>query len=365
MLIRKNISLDEAHLQKLQPLLEKHNGNLSAAVREAIDLLSLALEGHETPEGMAESLKKKEIYSETWEELIQRGECILMSQQVLSWLIKNASGRLMDSDVVYELINPYRITTISELKEYLNCRSKRRGWKIQISISCNDEIEPEYATMDFVGGDRDFRELLIEIVCIFLARWMNLDVESVYRKSNSSTIYLRSFVRHDPQEIAPGVWKYFGSKEVLYREVERKPEFWITLSELYRSFNYQRVDIDKNLFEALVGGKLPDITKYFEIKAGRSLHEIPLPELLPLFKRLVMASQLVSDVEVCTEKGQEYIKILHDYSDEKVVSKLVQMFSNVFEMGWHTFRVSSVSELIIFDFSVSGLPERYSSASFS
>jgi hypothetical protein len=35
LLIRKNVSLDEDHLQKLQPLLEKNGGNLSAAIRES------------------------------------------------------------------------------------------------------------------------------------------------------------------------------------------------------------------------------------------------------------------------------------------------------------------------------------------
>ena len=159
--------------------------------------------------------------------------------------------------------------------------------------------------MDFTGGDRDFREFLVEAVCIFLSRWMNLDVEAMHRKSNSITIYLKSFIRHDLQEVAPGVRKYFGSRDLLYREVEKKPEFWVTLAELYQKFNYQRVNLDKDLFEALVAGKLPDITKYFEIKADRSLREIPLSELLPLFKYLVVASQLVNDVEICTEKGKE------------------------------------------------------------
>jgi hypothetical protein len=42
-LIQKNVSLDEIHLQKLQPLMEKHK-NLSAAVREIIDLASSDLE---------------------------------------------------------------------------------------------------------------------------------------------------------------------------------------------------------------------------------------------------------------------------------------------------------------------------------
>ncbi len=123
------------------------------------------------------------------------------------------------------------------------------------------------------------------------------------------------------------------------------------MAELYQKFNYRRVNLEKDLFKALIAGEVQDIIKYFEIKADRSLREIPLSELLPLLKYLVMATQLVNDVEICTEKGKEQMKIRHDYSDEKVITKMTQLISSVFEAGWHKFNLISVSELIIFDFS--------------
>ena len=357
-MIRKNVSLDEAHLRKLQPLLEKHGGNLSAAIREVIDLVIPGSESHGAPDEIAENLSKRESFPETREQLIQSGECVMMSQKTMKWLVKSSAGKLMDEDVVHELLNPYFLHTVPELKEFLNCGSKRMGWKIEVLFSFKEEVKPESFSMDFIGGDRDFRELLVGAVCIFLARWMNFDVEAVHRKSNSITIYLKSFVRHGLQDQAPGVSKHFGSKDLLYREIERKPDFWVTLAELYTKFDYQRVNLDKEFFEALVAGKLPDITKYFEIKADRSFREIPLSELLPLFKYLVVASQLVDDVEICVEKGKEHIKILHGYSEESVVLILIQLFSNVFNSGWHNFSVSYVSNLIMFDFSLPDTSKR-------
>jgi len=360
LLIRKNVSLDEAHLQKLQPLLEKNGGNLSAAIREVIDLVSPDSESPQTPEQMAGDLKNRKT-SEVREQLIQSGECVMISQQIMKWLVKNSAGRLMDEDIVHELLNPYLLTTVSGLKEFLNSISKTMGWKIEVSCSFRGEVTPESFTMDFVGGDRDFRELLVETVCIFLSLWMDLDVEALHRKSNSITVYLSHFVRHDTRGITPGVRKHFGAKDLLYREIEQKPDFWVTLAELYKKFNYQRVNLDKSFFEALVAGKLPDITKYFELKADRPLREIPLSELLPLFKYLVVASQLVDDVEIYAEKGKEHIKIRHDYSEESVVLTLIQLFSNVFNAGWHSFSVNYVSELIIFDFSLPDASERSAS----
>lgn len=350
-MIRKNVSLDETHLQKLQPLLKKHRGNLSAAVREVIDLVSPGLENHGNLEEIAERLKKEKRSSGSKEDLFRNEESITMNQQMMKWLVKNCAGKLINEDVVNGLINPYIITTLPALEEHLNCSSKRMGWKIEVAFQHSKVPENGPTIVDFIGGDRDFREFLVEAVCIFLSRWMSLDVEALHRKSNSITVYLRNFVRHDPEEVAPGVRKYFGSRDLLYRELEKKPEFWIALVELYQKFNYKRVNLDKDLFKSLLAGELPDIRKYFEIKADRSLREIPLSELLPLFKYLMMTSQLVNDVEICTEKGKEQIKIRHDYSDEKVIAKLIQLFSSVFEAGWHKFSLSSVSELIIFDFS--------------
>lgn len=349
-MIRKNISLDDAHLLKLQPFLDRHGGNLSAAVREAIELADLALEKHGTPEKAANSLNGSEIDFGGMETLVESGEGIMVSQQVLNWLVKNTSGRLLDEDVVHELINPYRIRTMSELEGYLNARSRKMGWNLEVSASCGKELDPEFSTMSFLGGDRDIRELVVETVCLFLARWMSLDVEAVHRKSNSTTIYLKPFARHEQGEIPPGVLKYFGSMDSMYGEIERKVDFWKTLVELYKFFNYQRINIDRDLFEAFAAGEYPDIKKYFEVKAGRKLREIPLSELIPLFKHLFMASQLVDDVEINTKKGKEYIKVYHNYSSEKVSAKMVRLFSDVFRAGWHSFSVTSLKGLTILEF---------------
>jgi len=214
-LIRKNVSLDETHLQKLQPLLEKHRGNLSAAVREVIDLVSLDLESHGKPEDI--SVRNEGKSSETKDQLIKSRECVMMSQQMMKWLVGSCTGKLIDEDVVNGLINPYIITTLSELEENLNCSSKRMGWEIKVSGPFNEGLENEPKIMDFTGGDIDFREFLVKVVCIFISRWVNLDVEAIHRKSNSITIYLRSFIRQDLQEVAPGIRKYFGSRDILYR----------------------------------------------------------------------------------------------------------------------------------------------------
>lgn len=89
MLTQKNVSLDETHLQKLQPLLEKHKGNLSAAEREIIDLASSDLENHGTPGRIDEKLKKEREFSWIKEELLSIEESATMNHQTMKCLVRN------------------------------------------------------------------------------------------------------------------------------------------------------------------------------------------------------------------------------------------------------------------------------------
>ena len=45
-----------------------------------------------------------------------------------------------------------------------------------------------------------------------------------------------------------------------------------------------------------------------------------------------------------------HVKIRHQFSDEKVVLKLVELFSKLFREAGYIFEVRTVSNLIIFEF---------------
>ena len=59
MIIRKNISLNEEYLNKLEPLLKKHNGNLSSVMREIIDLADAAFQDPDSVKRLISGLKKR------------------------------------------------------------------------------------------------------------------------------------------------------------------------------------------------------------------------------------------------------------------------------------------------------------------
>ena len=127
-MIRKNVSMEDEYLQKLQPFLEKNNGNLSAAIRDVIEFADAALQGHESVEDALEYFTQNSTkYPEIRNNLIESGECILVSQLSFRWLIENTDGILVDDELVSEIFNPYQIKNVPDLLEYLNIRSQKYG----------------------------------------------------------------------------------------------------------------------------------------------------------------------------------------------------------------------------------------------
>jgi len=345
-LIRKNVSMEDEYLQKLQPFLDKNNGNLSAAIRDAIELADAALQGHESVEDALEYFTDSAKYPEIRNSLIESGECILISQLSFRWLIENTDGILVDDELVSELFNPYQIKSVSDLVEYLNTRSRNMGWKIEVSINTWEEDKTEVIVIE--NGTPSLRAYLAELISIFLGRYLNLDISFVHRKSNSIRIFLKEY-RSD-MEVPPGIRKNFGTLDYTFKEIRSKPEFWTSLVERYRLQRYQRINLNKDLFETFLSGEIPDVTSFFEASAGKPIQEIPLYELFSISKKLISVTQLATDVERTVERGKINIKIRHQFSDEIAIEKLIALFSKLFLAAGYTFEARTVSNLIILEF---------------
>ena len=339
--------MEDEYLQKLQPFLDKNNGNLSAAIRDAIELADAALQGHGSIEDALEYFTQGSTkYPEIRNSLIESGECILISQLSFRWLIENTDGILVDDELVSELFNPYQIKNVSDLLEYLNTRSRNLGWEIEVSINTWEEDKTEVIVLE--NGDPSLRAFLAEAISIFLGHYLNLDVSFVHRKSNSLKIFLKAY-RSD-MEVPPGIRKNFGTLDYTLKEIRSKPEFWTSLVERYRLQRYQRINLNKDVFETFLSGEIPDVTSFFEASAGKPIQEIPLCELCTICKKLLFVTQLANDVERTVERGKVIIKIRHQFSEEIAIAKLVELLSRLFHIAGHIFEVRTVSNLIIIEF---------------
>jgi hypothetical protein len=339
--------MEDAYLQKLQPFLDKNNGNLSAAIRDAIELADAALQGHKSVEDAQEYFTEGGTkYPAIRNSLIESRECILISQLSFRWLIENTGGILVADELVSELFNPYRIKNVSELLEYLNTRSRNLGWGIEASFSKWEEDKTEVIALEY--GDSSLRAFVAEVVSIFLGRYLNLDVSYVHYKSNSIQIFLKECIAE--ASVPPGIRKNFGNLDTTFKEIKKRPDFWTSLVERYRLQRYERVNLNRCTFEAFLIGEVPDITSFFEAAAGKPIHEIPLCELFVICKELILSTQIVSDIERTIEGGKTDLKFRHKFSDEKAILKIIELFSKLFQAAGQMFEVRTISNLIIFKF---------------
>ncbi len=346
-MVRKNVSMEDRYLKKLQPFLDKNNGNLSAAIRDAIELADAALQDHESVETALEYFTEGSAkYPKIRNDLIESGECILISQLSFRWFIENTNGILVADELVSELFNPYQIKSLSDLLEYLNKRSKNLGWGIEASLLNWEEDRTKVIVLEH--GEPSLRAFLAETLSIFLGRYLSLDVSFVQRKSNSVLIFLKEYKSNT--EIPPGVRKNFGTLDSTFKEIKSRPHFWTTLVDRYTLHRYERVNLNKDVFEVFLSGEVPDITSFFEAFAGKPIGEIPLSELFVICEKVTSVTQLVSEIEGISEGGEMNLKIRHQFSDEKAILKLVELFSKVFRAAGHAFEVRTVSNLIIFEF---------------
>lgn len=338
--------MEDGYLQKLQPFLEKNNGNLSAAIRDVIELADAAMDGHTSVEEAMEHLTEGSGPSSHRNHLVESKECVLISQLALRWLIGNADGILVEDEIVSELFNPYQIKTLSDLVEYLNTRSQKLGWGLEVSANCNGAENPEKIVL--LNGDPSFRDFISEIITIFLARHLKMDISFVHRKSNSIQIYLQESGIEGP-ELPPGIKKNFGHLDAAFKEIRSQPDFWNLLIERYRKHRYDRVNLNRKVFEGFLVGDVPDISKYFEASAGRPIREIPFSELVTISKEFVSVTQFVSAVETEVDGVPGTLKIRHRYTSEKATPILVEFFSNVIRAAGYVFEVRTVANLIIFE----------------
>jgi hypothetical protein len=358
MLIRKNISLDDKYLKKLQPLLDINDGNLSAAIRDTIEISDTALKYHKSI-GEAIRFLKETPAKEELNDTIQNGENIVINKTMLEWLFRYTRGRLTDEELVNELINPFEIQDMKQLEEYLNRVSRTYQWTIRTSIKCEDIHNPESALVLLSNATVNSREFFAQLISHFLARWRQLDVEHVFRRANSTQISFKKNLSVSSNEIMPGIRKHFGYLDVVCKELDDNTEFWTQLMYTYNVERFNLVTLHRSQFEIFATGEVPNPTKILERLCKQSVCGMSLPDLLIHFRRMYLAIQLVKNIEICLEPGKEAVTIFHDFKNEKVIHNLVRYFSNIFMENGTPFETFSYSSMIVFRFN----PESKSSIS--
>lgn len=340
MIIRKNITLENIHIKKLEPLLKEHEGNLSAAIRDSIDMADFVLTHYGSMEKAISTIISDENKKTDRERSIESGKNVLMGSPIIQWMIKWTKGIPLDLEIIEELLDPLMIKTISALDKHINTLSRESGWNCEVSIFCMDDINPETAAVTITGNNELFRDFLSQLVVMFLVYNKGLDIDVIHRRATSVRIDLR---KQENGIKGRRAIEHFGYLKDAAQEIVSKKEFWKDLIQIYMDFNYNFVSLHKSQYEELLAGNMPVGESIFESLSKQHISSIHHPDFLNLLKKMHESLQMIKKIDLF-ENG---LNIYHDYKDERAVLRLRDYYISLLRANGHQYEAKYSTSLIV------------------
>lgn len=211
-MIRKNISLYEEDMKKIGRIVEKHEGNLSAAMREIIDFVDFMLQKF----GSFEKAKKIE----------RRTKGVCVPNELLNWFLTYTSECLPDEDAAGSIEEICAIESVSDLAEIAGI-----GLPVDIKVDADDDRNPSAVAIRLTG-ERAHTEFAAKVIACFLAENRGLAVEDVFRHTASTTVKMKKGKEgereseDDYKKVRDSLIKHFGERHIMTQEILNKPRFW-------------------------------------------------------------------------------------------------------------------------------------------
>lgn len=328
MSVRKNISLEKGHLRKLEPLVLKHKGNFSAAMREIIDLIDTMTRDPEAINNLIDGLKTD--YN--------------LTENVNFWLIKQARGRLIDPEHLNSIIDPAKIVLLSDLEKYMDDMTTGASWQTNIRIEdYDDNVNPSYLTLTLSGNSNYKLEFLGGLISSFLVLHKKQEIVSLKKMSNKITVSFRKQIsaNHAKQSLI----NYFGDMEDLSTEILKKLDFWKCIVNLYKQTNYNMVTIPKNYYqELLIGKEAPSyLTAPIEAIHKIPIRDIPLDVLIPTMKSVYEYMGIVERIDI----NENTLYIYHGNTDKRAISAIEKILLNVLNSNGTMYESRCSENLIV------------------
>jgi hypothetical protein len=224
-MIRKNISLYEEDMKRMERILEIHEGNLSAAMREIIEFAHFMLRRF----GSLKEAKKVE----------KRFKGVCIPNMLLNWFLTYTEACLPDEIAIRSLEEIHAIATVSDLADIADM-----GFAVDIHVDADDDRNPTEATIR-VSGERMHAEFVAKLAACFLAEHNGLIVEDVSRFAPCITVKLKSSRERGRENIYKAVrdslLKHFGERHVMMQEILHKVGVWnSTITSLAQWSDVQR-----------------------------------------------------------------------------------------------------------------------------
>ncbi|HEY9246032.1 MAG TPA: hypothetical protein VIO11_04215 [Candidatus Methanoperedens sp.] len=316
MVISRHISLDNDCLKKIEPYVEKHKGNFSAAIREIIELSG-----------------KKGTHADE----------IIVDNSLFKWMLKEIDGKLIPDNVLDELIDPMLINSMEKLKEELNKKFNELEWGIDLNLKYDNDRDPSFITVQ-LGGVYQKTKFAACVLSQYLVRNSlerePLEIRSVVDLNDTIKIELQ---RSNKKAAIESLNAFFGGMDDLSKAIKSRPDFWKAVIKRHHLSNYNMITIHRNYFEDMLAGKVPMGEITIETLAKRPIQEIPLKEMLSLVKEVYETSRVADRVDI----EKETIILFHSYRDEDVIGKLKKSIVMLLEANGHLYDVKSTANMIV------------------
>jgi hypothetical protein len=340
MIIRKNITLENIHIKKLEPLLNKNEGNLSAAIRDSVDIADVVLQQYGTLDKAISNITSETKKLTEREMSIESGKNVLICSPIFQWMLKWTKGIPLDHEIMEELLDPLKINTISELDKQINLISRESGWNCEVSIFCMDNMEPETATVTITGENELYRDFMAQLVIMFLVYNNGLDIDVIHKRATSVRIDLRKLKEGERCCVAN---EHFGYLKDAVHEFASRKDFWKNLIEIYRSMNYNMISINKDQYEEILAGNVFADKGIFESLSKQHISSIPHQQFLAFLKKTHESMQLIEKIELFDNE----INIYHNYKHEIAVQKLLDHYLSLLSANGHQYEGKYSTSLIV------------------
>jgi hypothetical protein len=330
-MIRKTISLDEESFRKVRFLLEKHNGNFSAAIKELISFASSMSQKH----GSLEKALKKENLIDDFK---GNGCVVLVPISILRWLANNSKGLVPGGTEIEDVVDLLEIEGPESVKKIFS----EMAWPLNVSVTYH-KGDDEF-TLDIYGPDHLLNEFSASLASFFLARkhYKAVNVKNMGR--SIKTTYIKAGRAEDAYM---SILTHFGSNQNLFRGISNRTGYWRDIVNIFELYGYNFVILTRECFEMLVKGEPlrgEGLEYLVTLKTGKMIRELSLPEFLTFFGRFCQLNGIVDRVEF----NDHEVRVYHSYRDPTVVDWLERSFQNMLEKTGYSFMPHRVYRIIIF-----------------
>ncbi len=163
-MLRKNVSISDMHLRMLDPLLKKHQGNLSAAMRDIIDFTGFVTENMGSLETAKDLFKEK---NHAMEQTRNRIYGITIPLTMFKWLLTNNKASIPPMDEAIQLFSSQHINSydINTLNKAINEEISFLNWPITVNIG----NEKENISVQLTGIDPEINMFVAKLISMFLS----------------------------------------------------------------------------------------------------------------------------------------------------------------------------------------------------